>query len=119
MLASLSHKHNKPILFTEIGYRSDVSTTIKPWEWNSISNLLVNQKSDKAQQLAYEAMFAQLWDKDWFSGCYLWEWNTQTSEEYAKESFDFSPRFKPAENTIAKWYQKVVIKDSLNGKTKE
>ena len=62
------------------------------------------QKSTKAQQLAFEAMFESLWSESWFSGCYIWQWDTRTTKERALESFDFSPRFKPAENTISKWY---------------
>lgn len=112
-LEALSKKYNKPILFTEIGYRSDVTNTVKPWEWNSLKNLAVNRKSDHAQQLAYEAMFESLWHKKWFKGSYIWQWNTRTSEENAKKSMDFSPRFKPAQNTIAKWYNTIVLLDSL------
>ena len=103
-LKQLSHQYKKPILFTEIGYRSDASTTIKPWEWNSVDKAFFSKKSDRTQQLAYEAMFQELWHKDWFAGTYIWQWNTQSKEENAKENLDFSPRFKPAQNTLAKWY---------------
>ena len=103
-LKAFSNQYDKPILFTEIGYRSDASTTIKPWEWNSVSNLLFNKKSDKTQQLAYEAMFESLWNEEWFAGCYFWQWDIKSSKEDAEESMDFSPRFKPAENVMAKWF---------------
>lgn len=109
MLESLSKKHNKPILFTEIGYRSDATTTIKPWEWNSLTNIFFNNKSTKTQQLAFEAMFQKLWDKEWFSGTYIWQWDFRSSKERALNSMDFSPRFKPAENIIAKWYGKLIL----------
>ena len=112
-LDSLHRKYDKPILFTEIGYRSDLSSTIKPWEWNSLKNMLNNQKSDQSQQLAYEAMFNKLWHKNWFAGCYFWQWHTHTSKENAEQSLDFSPRYKPAENTMAKWYKTAVKTDSL------
>lgn len=116
-LEALNENYDKPILFTEIGYRSDVSATVRPWEWNSLSNLFFNKKSDQAQQLAYEAMFERLWHKDWFKGCFIWQWNTRSSKDRAQRSLDFSPRFKPAENTIAKWYKNVVFADSINSKT--
>ena len=106
MLEKLSKKHNKPILFTEVGYKSDASTTIKPWEWAKFSGIIYNKKSDKTQQLAYEALFQRLWSKDWFSGMYIWEWDTRSKPENAEKSLNFSPRFKPAQNTIAKWYGK-------------
>jgi hypothetical protein len=103
-LKTFSETNKKPILFTEIGYRSDASATVKPWEWNSIDNLFLNKRSTKVQQQAYEAMFESLWHEPWFAGCYIWQWDTRTKEERAKENLDFSPRFKPAENIIAKWY---------------
>lgn len=103
-LKALSEHYNKPILFTEIGYRSDASATIKPWEWNSFTNISINQRSTETQQLAYEALFQSFWNEDWFAGTYIWQWNTGTTKERALKSLDFTPRFKPALNTMAKWY---------------
>lgn len=104
----LHEKYQKPILFTEVGYKSESQATIKPWEWSSILSPLTKKKSDKTQQLAYEALFKKTWKQPWLSGIYVWEWNNRTSKESAKADLDFSPRFKPAENTIAKWYGKDV-----------
>ena len=105
-LEVLHNQYQKPILFTEVGYRSDVSATIKPWEWDETLSLLFKKKSDKTQQLAYEALFQKLWHKEWFAGLYIWQWDHRSTKEGAKENLDFSPRFKPAENTLAKWYGK-------------
>lgn len=103
-LKKIADLHNKPILFTEVGYKSEASATIKPWEWDSAFSSLSKKKSDETQQLAYEALFQSLWKKDWFKGTYIWQWDTRSTEENALKNLDFSPRFKPAENTIAKWY---------------
>ncbi len=100
----LHQKYQKPILFTEVGYKSETHATIKPWEWSSIVSILTKKKSDRTQQLAYEALFKKTWHQPWLAGIYVWEWNNRTTEESAKKNLDFSPRFKPAENTIAKWY---------------
>lgn len=104
MLEKASKKYDKPILFTEVGYRSDAMATIKPWEWGSRLGILYNKKSDRTQQNAYEALFETFWDKPWFAGCYIWQWHANTTAESLKNDVDFTPRFKPAENTIAKWY---------------
>jgi len=106
LLKDLSEKHLKPILFTEVGYKSEASSTIKPWEWENGLGVLYREKSDRTQVLAYEALFQKLWDEDWFAGLYIWQWNTQSKPEKALRSLDFSPRFKPAENIIAKWFGK-------------
>jgi hypothetical protein len=102
----LHEKYQKPILFTEVGYKSESQATIKPWEWSSILSPLTKKKSDRTQQLAYEALFKKTWHQPWLSGIYIWEWNNRSTAERAKTNLDFSPRFKPAENTIAKWYGK-------------
>lgn len=103
-LERASQRYQKPILFTEIGYRSDASAAIKPWEWGSRLGVFDTEKSDRTQQYAYEALFETFWDKDWFAGCYIWQWHTNTNTEGMRDNVDFTPRFKPAENTIAKWY---------------
>ena len=103
-LEQLSKTHQKPILFTEVGYKSEASGTIKPWEWGSALSILHKKKSDRTQVLAYEALFQKLWSKKWFAGIYIWQWNIRSREELAAQNLDFSPRFKPAENVIAKWF---------------
>ncbi len=105
-LELVNKKYGKPILFTEIGYKSESTATIKPWEWASFGGILTEKKSDRTQQLAYQAFFNKVWDEPWLSGIYIWEWNNRTSEESAKTDLDFSPRFKPAENVIAKGFGK-------------
>lgn len=105
-LSSFSKQHNKPILFTEVGYKSEASATIKPWEWGNAMQVLFKKKSDQTQLLAYEALFEELWHQDWFAGVYVWEWDTRSSKENAPKNLNFSPRFKPAENLIAKWFGK-------------
>lgn len=103
-LAKASSDYGMPILFTEVGYRSDVSATIAPWEWGNSMGALYNQKSDRTQKLAFEALFMELWKEPWFAGAYIWQWHAQTDPERMKKNVDFTPRFKPAENVIAKWY---------------
>ncbi|GMN09289.1 hypothetical protein MTsPCn9_02550 [Croceitalea sp. MTPC9] len=112
-LEILHKTYEKPILFTEVGYRSDVSATIKPWEWDSTFSALYKKKSDRTQQLAHEALFKQLWGKRWFAGVYIWQWDHRSTKANASKNLDFSPRFKPAENTIAKWFGKPVEKEQL------
>ena len=104
VLIQASKKYKLPILFTEVGYRSDVSATIAPWEWGNRMGALYNKKSDQTQKLAFEALFAEFWKESWFAGAYIWQWHTRTDPEKMVKDVDFTPRFKPAENVIAKWY---------------
>jgi hypothetical protein len=112
-LEELHQTYQKSILFTEVGYRSDVAATIKPWEWDSTFSVLHKKKSDRTQQLAFEALFKQLWSREWFAGVYIWQWDHRSTEDDAATNLDFSPRFKPAENIIAKWFGKPVQKEKL------
>ena len=105
-LEKFSKHHHKPILFTEVGYKSEASSTIKPWEWDSFLGILHKKRSNRTQLFAYEALFQKLWSQEWFAGIYIWQWDTRSTPEYAVKSLNFSPRFKPAENSIAKWYGK-------------
>lgn len=103
-LEEVYKKYQKPILYTEVGYKSTPDATIKPWEWGSYFSKLTHKKSDKTQQLAYEAMFKKNWNQPWFAGIYIWQWHNRTTEESASTDLDFSPRFKPAENVISRWF---------------
>ncbi len=105
-LEALTEKHKKPILVTEVGYKSEASATIRPWEWGSAASVLYRKKSDETQLLAYEALFQKLWHKDWFAGLYIWQWDFRSTEERAIQNLNFSPRFKPAQNVIARWFGK-------------
>ncbi len=103
-LETLADKWDKPILFTEVGYRSDAHTTVKPWEWDGFMSVLRKRTSNKTQYLAYEALFQELWHQKWFAGMYIWQWNTRSEPDNSFERLDFSPRHKPAMNNLAKWY---------------
>ncbi len=95
-LDHISKTFNKPILFTEIGYRPDTEATIKPWEWNAIFwSPLTTKVSTKTQKLAFEAFFQSLWNKEWFAGSFIWQWR----------SYDFGIQGKPAQNVMTKWYK--------------
>ncbi len=111
-LERLTLTHNRPILFTEVGYKSEASATIKPWKWDNTFSILYRKKSDKTQQLAYEALFQLLWQKDWFAGAYIWQWETRNVRQNASRNLDFTPQYKPAENTIATWYGRLSVSET-------
>ena len=111
-LETLSQDYEMPVLFTEVGYKSEAAATIRPWEWGNDLGILYQKKSDHTQQLAYEALFQMVWNKPWFAGMHIWEWNTQSTQEGAKTNLNFSPRYKPAENVIAKWFGKAIRQPS-------
>ena len=106
MLEQLSERHQRPILFTETGYRSDESATVRPWEWGIYQDTTGLIVCNETQLYAYEALFRQLWHEEWFAGVYFWQWHNRHDSAYTVNNVDFTPRYKPAENALARWYGK-------------
>lgn len=92
---------DKPILFTEFGYRSMDYTAKKPW--------LVDRNQENvnldAQALALQVVFDELWKEEWFAGGFIWKWFPHHNEVGGKENNRFTPQNKPAEETIRKHYK--------------
>jgi hypothetical protein len=99
-LEKLSQKFNRPILFTEYGYRSADYAAAKHWELNEKEQPLNLQ----AQSNTYEALFQSFWDEPWFSGGFLWKWYPDHPKAGGMENNDYTPQNKPAEVVIKKWY---------------
>ncbi|HRG68547.1 MAG: hypothetical protein JNL65_10405 [Saprospiraceae bacterium] len=99
-----SKKLGKQILFTEFGYLSVDGCGGKAWEIEkNIESCTVNQL---AQANCYEALFKNLWIKDWWAGGFIWKWfpNGQGHEGYPEK--DYTPQNKQAENILKTWYSK-------------
>lgn len=91
---------NKPIIFSEIGYRSCSGAAKNPWEHMPGKKIDLQQQAD-----CYEALFRTFWDKPWFYGMYWWEWGSSVKSGGPKNR-GFSPQNKPAEKVLEKWYKK-------------
>lgn len=89
---------NKPIIFTEIGYRSGNGTNKQPWNWTAPLSLDLQEQVD-----CYEAAFQVLWNKPWFYGMYWWIWESDP-EAGGSNCTDFTPQDKPAQGVITHWY---------------
>ena len=72
-IQQLSKKYKKPILFTEIGYKSTPDAAIEPWIWPDHFEKEIEPCHD-TQANCYEAFFDTFWDKDWFAGVHFWEY---------------------------------------------
>ncbi len=97
-IKTVSETFNKPVLFTEIGYRSLKGTSKTPWEWAGISHWF-SRISKKEQYLCYEAFFNTVWNEPWFHGLHIWEWQGRMTDG---DNTSFSVEYKPAMNLIAK-----------------
>lgn len=103
-IEEVSKKYNIPVVFTEIGYRSDANAAIRPWEWPARrSREMASGQDLQTQANCYEAFFQVFWGKEWVAGAYFWKWfpKRRNSDHHDKR---FTPQGKPAEQVMAKWY---------------
>jgi len=104
-IEKVSKAFNKPVVFTEIGYRASANASIEPWIWPRRSPEPPTEDDLQTQVNCYEAFFQTFWKKDWVLGAYFWKWfpKARQGRVYGK---GFSPQNKPAEQVMSKWYAK-------------
>ncbi len=88
----------RPIIFTEIGYRSGDGSNMEPANWMVTLNLDMQEQFN-----SYSAAFEALWNKPWFYGFYWWIWESNPNAGGLNDT-DFTPQNKPAEDLIRSWY---------------
>ena len=107
-LENFHKKWKKPILFTEIGYKSTEDAAVRPWEWASSSSNILKKVSTETQANCYEAFFQTIWQEEWLSGALIWQWRARHDRAGGPDNINFTPQNKPAENIIASWYGRVI-----------
>ncbi|MCZ2808560.1 MAG: hypothetical protein O2V44_04305 [Candidatus Bathyarchaeota archaeon] len=91
---------NKPVIFTEIGYRSGDGTNMAPSNYWSDMPVDLQEQRD-----CYEAAFQTLWNRSWFYGFYWWTWIFDPEEGGLNDSFH-TPQRKPTQDVITHWYSR-------------
>jgi hypothetical protein len=91
-------KYGKPVLLTEVGYRSTQDAATEPWRWRSDAD-----PDNALQARCYEAMFRTFWDKGWLAGLYIWKWYPD-DRMTNRRRHGFTPQGKPAEQVLREWY---------------
>lgn len=92
----------KPILFTEYGYKSIHHTAWKQWEFEQVGTH--QQVNLEAQYNAYQAVYEGVWRKPWFAGGFIWKWQPHHEQAGGNQNSDYTPQGKPAEQLIRTWY---------------
>ena len=99
-IKTYSEKFNKPILFTEFGYRSVDYTAKAPW----VSDVEMDEVNMGAQLNATHALFDEFWDEDWFAGGFIWKWFHNHDKAGGDNDNQFTPQNKPVEDIVRKYY---------------
>ena len=106
-IQQLSHSAqqlNKPLLFTEIGYKSTPGGARRPWEWGGPLQQGMGKVSTRTQYHAYQAFFEACWDEEWFAGACFWKWNLNHSLSGGNQNRDFTPQRKAAQGALSEGF---------------
>lgn len=97
-LLPLSKRWGKPLIFTEVGYRSVVDAHSEPFSWWKTGSV------DEAEQARnYEALFSFWNDKGYMQGMFLWDWAGNPNAGGSSDT-GYTPQNKQAEQVIKQWY---------------
>jgi len=99
-IEKVQRRYNKPIVFTEIGFRSVESTWKNPHE--EAKGRAFNEEN---QALAYQVVLEGIQDKDWCKGVLWWKWPSYLDYKGAQNT-GFAPTNKKAEAVVERWFKK-------------
>ncbi len=97
-LSTLASTWNKPILLTEIGYRSVDGANREPWNWSRPGVVDLQE-----QNLCYQAALDVFSVQPWLKGIFWWVWQPDDPLR-APNNTGYSVYRKPAEWTMRAFY---------------
>jgi hypothetical protein len=97
-VTDLASEWEKPILFTEIGYRSIDGANRDPPDWHREGAIDLQEQAD-----AYQAAFDSVYNQPWFAGMFWWVWGTDPLQGGPCDD-DYTPHDKLAEDVLRAWY---------------
>ena len=92
-------KIDRPLLFTEIGYRSVDYAAVQPWEYQKRGRVALLEQAN-----LYQAAMETFWPEPWFYGMYWWQWRTFPPPA-PKNDDQFTPQGKPAWGLLQEFYK--------------
>ncbi len=99
-LEKVSRKYQKPILFTEMGYKSTTDSAVEPWTWVQHSAEDSMTYSEETQANCYQAFFDNVWDQPWFAGVHIWQMRADVDYTQYTTNTNFTPQGKLAEEVM-------------------
>ncbi|WP_339756786.1 glycoside hydrolase [uncultured Winogradskyella sp.] len=100
-IKALSERYDRPILFTEYGYRSVDYSGKQPW----VSDRSMNQVNLEAQVNTTKALYETFWKEDWFAGGFIWKWFHDYYKSGGEDNSMYTPQNKPVEDVIKTYYK--------------
>ncbi|MBM3323241.1 hypothetical protein FJY69_07175, partial [candidate division WOR-3 bacterium] len=88
----------KPVIFTEIGYRSITGCATGPWDDTTLGSY-----DETEQRNCYIAGMHSFLGKPWFAGWFWHEWTTDHNQGGTGD-LSYSPKDKPAQEVLRRWF---------------
>ncbi len=110
-LASLAARHDRPVLLTEVGYKSAAGAAYRPWEWHDdqapdvdVQSTVYACLAETFGHVAGDAASVSTFEPaSWLAGAYFWIWYADLDWGGPANS-DFTPRAKPAQEILRAWF---------------
>jgi hypothetical protein len=97
-LKQLAQEYKRPVLLTEIGYRSVKEAHQAPWQWRNEAEIDL-----KLQANLYQAVLETFSSEEWVAGIFFWNWLADPNQGGANDP-DYTPHGKPAEDVLRRFY---------------
>jgi len=94
-LEDLARKNKKPLILTEVGYLSQDGTNAWPWKEGAKETVDLEE-----QAMCFTALRNAWRGSDVLKGLFIWNWFGWGG----KSSGEYTPRGKPAQEVIRKWF---------------
>jgi len=97
---AVCRRYDKPMIFTEIGF----SSVEAPWQDPHLDGY-DRPANGEHQARCYQIVLQNIADRPWCRGLFWWKWPTDPDYQGHYEGKGFPPNGKPAEKTVAEYYQ--------------
>lgn len=94
----VSKKYGKPLVFTEVGFRSVANS----WK-NPHAEVDGRPYDPECQRVCYEVLFEGIAGKPWIKGLFIWKWPSYLDHN-EENPVGFTPNGKPAERVVRQWF---------------
>ncbi len=98
-LMGFQAQHGKPLILTEVGYRSVDGSNWQPWNWG-----MGGAYNGELQANLYEALFDYWKDYGYMEGAFLWEWESDPNVGWPGNT-GYTPQHKPAQEVMQEFYE--------------
>lgn len=96
-IGAFAQSVGKPVIITEVGYRSLDNARLDPWNWSRGGSIDLQEQAN-----AYDALMGYWNDYPYMQGVIFWEWSTNPNA--GGNDTAYTPQNKPAEEVMSRWF---------------